>query len=119
MKEELLARYTRLVTSVESEDYRRREGVELYKAKWILADGTNLRVSEVWMDGELTKYAYYWLDEQDALLRGWDNAPHHPRIESHPHHVHQGQEIVESEARSLQDVIEWLNQEIEIENDEM
>lgn len=114
MKEELLARFTQLVTSIEAEDYRRREGVEQYKAKWILADGSNLRVSEVWLDGALTKYAYYWLDETDKLLRGWDNAPHPPRLKSHPHHVHLGLEISESEARSLPDVLEWLSREIEI-----
>ncbi len=77
MKQELLARYVRLVTRVEQVDYVRREEIELYKAKLILADGSNLRVSEVWIDGELTKYAYYWLNEKDELIRGWDNAPHH------------------------------------------
>lgn len=114
MKAELFARYARLVVNIESEDFQRREGLELYKAKLILADGSNLRVSEVWLDGKLTKYAYYWLDEQNQVMQGWDNAPHHPRVESHPHHSHQEQEILESTVRSLDDVLELLNDEFEM-----
>lgn len=114
MKADLLAKYARLVTSIESEDYRRREGLEFYKAKLILADGSNLRVSEVWLDGALTKYAYYWLDENDVVIAGWDNAPHHPGVESHPHHVHQGTRISGSGIRALPDVLEYLSKEIAI-----
>lgn len=114
MNEDLLARFTRLVTSIESVDYVRREGIELYKAKMILADGSNLGVSEVWIDRVLTKYSYYWLNENDQIIRGWDNAPHHPRIQSHPHHVHQEQEIAESSMRSFEDVLKFLSKELEM-----
>ncbi|TAH53052.1 MAG: hypothetical protein EYC68_05175 [Chloroflexota bacterium] len=119
MKQELFERYSRLIVNVETEDFQRREGIELYKAKLILADGSNLRVSEVSLDGTLTKYAYYWLDEQNELIQGWDNAPHHPRVDSHPHHSHKEDGILESPVRSLEDVLEFLNKELEVKDDEI
>lgn len=112
MKEELLARYRNLITGVVSVDHRVREGIEQYKAKLLLADGSNLRVSEVWIDGELTKYSYYWLDESDNLLAGWDNAVHHPEIKSHPHHLHTAKEARDSSIRNLDDVLAYLAKKI-------
>lgn len=114
MNQDLYARYSNLIVSIESVDFVRREGMEFYKAKLILADGSNLRVSEVWMDGTLVKYAYYRLDERDELIAGWDNAPHHPRIKSHPHHVHVQNSIIESAVRTLESVLELLVQELEL-----
>jgi hypothetical protein len=34
--------------------------------------------------------ADYWLDVNNCLLIGWDNAPHHPHLPSFPHHKHVG-----------------------------
>jgi hypothetical protein len=36
----------------------------------------------------LEKYAYYWLDAHNGLITGWDNAPHHPHLSTHPDHKH-------------------------------
>lgn len=108
MSEKLIARYRHIVTNVVSSDHRVREGIEQYKAEFRLADGSNLRVSEVYIDRVLTKYSYYWLDESDKLISGWDNAPHHPEIKSHPHHLHVGVEVHESSVRNLADVLALL-----------
>ncbi len=112
MKEELLARYSQLIVHVDSVDHRFREGIEQYKGKFLLADGSNLRVSEVWIDGELVKYSYYWLDESDNLIAGWDNAPHHPEIKTHPHHVHTAKDVSNSPVRALDDVLALLAKKI-------
>lgn len=61
-----------------------------------LIDGSSLRVWEKRRNGELEKYSYYWLDEMNNLIIGWDNAPHHKQIESHPNHKHIGKEILPS-----------------------
>lgn len=108
MKESLLARYRHLITNVISVDHRTRENVEQYKAHFLLADGSNLRVSEVFLDGELVKYSYYWLDESNRIIAGWDNAPHHPEIKTHPHHVHTSTDVRESSVRKLEDVLVLL-----------
>jgi hypothetical protein len=53
-----------------------------------LQDGTNLRVTEQWRGTSLERYSYYWLTAENTLKIGWDNAPHHTRIATHPHHKH-------------------------------
>jgi hypothetical protein len=109
---ERLASYPAVVVGVASVDHRVREGIEQYKAKLLLADGSSLHVSEVWVDGQLTKYSYYWLDESDHLIAGWDNAPHHPEIKSHPHHMHAAKEVRDSTLRDLDDVLTFLTKRI-------
>ena len=55
-----------------------------------LKDGTNLRVTEQWKGRNLKRYSYYWLSAADQIKTGWDNAPHHTRLKTHPHHKHVG-----------------------------
>ncbi|MDI6793425.1 MAG: DUF6516 family protein [bacterium] len=60
--------------------------MEKFKAKVILCDGSNLRISETWIDRRLFGYSYYWLDENNNQIIGWDNAPHHLELDNYPHH---------------------------------
>ncbi|MBI5303289.1 MAG: hypothetical protein HY868_14235 [Chloroflexi bacterium] len=112
MNDALLIHYRQLITRVESSDQFIREGLGQYKAKFLLADGSNLRVSQVWIDGALIKYSYYWLDESDNLIAGWDNAPHHPEIKTHPHHLHTADDVSDSSVRALEDVLTLLSKRI-------
>ncbi len=112
MKEELVTRYRNLVSAVVSVDYRAREGIEQYKAKFLLADGSSLRISEVFVDDELVKYSYYWLDESNNLIAGWDNAAHHPEVRSHPHHLHIPDQMVDSTIQNLEGVLDLLSKKI-------
>jgi hypothetical protein len=57
-----------------------------------LKDGTNLRVTEQWEGRTLRRYSYYWLDSSNELKIGWDNAPHHTKLNSFPHHKHVGRQ---------------------------
>lgn len=70
-------------------------------------DGTHLHISEEWRHGSLGAYSYYWLDERDALIQGWDNAPHHPQLANYPHHMHVGaqHERRPSYATTLEEVL--------------
>lgn len=61
-----------------------------FKLKVTLADGSTLRISEQYYRDTLEQYAYYWLDADNRLLIGWDNAPHHFHLPSFPHHKHVG-----------------------------
>jgi len=56
----------------------------------IFTNGSNLRVTEEWEEGVLTRYSYYWLTPDGQLQIGWDNAPHHAKLASFPHHKHVG-----------------------------
>lgn len=76
-----------------------------------LHDGTTLRVAERWrMQAHkkmLVRYSYYWLDAQNKLKVGWDNAPHHTQITNFPHHKHIGQQdsVEPSQETSLEQVM--------------
>ncbi len=72
-----------------------------------LKDGSNLRVVEQWEGERLKRYSYYWLSSENELKIGWDNAPHHTKISTFPHHKHVAQQsnIQPSEETNLEDVI--------------
>ena len=53
-----------------------------------LNDGANLRVTEQWDRDKLKRYSYYWLTGENQLKIGWDNAPHHTKLSTFPHHKH-------------------------------
>lgn len=55
-----------------------------------LKDGSNLRLTEQWFGKRLKKYSFYWLTASGELKTGWDNAPHHTRLKTFPHHKHEG-----------------------------
>jgi len=102
--------YPLLVLTVVKYEHRIRESLEQFKAVLELADGSYLHVNEVWLDRELRKYAYYWLSPADVIICGWDNAPPHREVSTYPHHVHQPDAVVNSDVRSLADVLEILQQ---------
>jgi hypothetical protein len=72
-----------------------------------LKDGTNLRIAEQWSGSILERYSYYWLTSSNDLKIGWDNAPHHTRVETYPHHKHVGrrENLKSSSEARLEEVI--------------
>ena len=79
-----------------------------------LRGGTTLRVAERWQRKALVRYSYYWLDTENKLKIGWDNAPHHRKLENFPHHKHIGEseKITVSHERCLEDVMVVLEKKI-------
>jgi hypothetical protein len=55
-----------------------------------LVDGSTIRINEQYYRNTLEQYAYYWLDSNNNLIVGWDNAPHHINLPGFPHHKHVG-----------------------------
>ena len=80
---------------------------EMLRVVLYLKDSSNLRITELWADKILKKYSYYWLNTDNELKIGWDNAPHHTKIKSFPHHRHIGQQkdLQSSTENSLEDVM--------------
>ncbi len=76
--------------------------------------GATLRVSERWKENKLFRYSYYWLDSENNLKIGWDNAPHHKNLETFPHHKHLGEKlnIVDSHEKCLEDVMDILKTQL-------
>ena len=100
--------HTDLISSVERFEHRTSFAIEQYRAVARLVDGTTLHINEVWQSGQLKKYAYYWVSPTGTVLQGWDNAPHHPWITTHPHHTHIESEVFGSDVSTLQDVLAIL-----------
>ncbi|MCX6029229.1 MAG: DUF6516 family protein [Chloroflexi bacterium] len=80
---------------------------EYLKIVLYFTDGSNLRLTEEWEEGELVRYSYYWLTSDNRLKIGWDNAPHHVELATFPHHRHVGEQANRqpSSETSLEDVM--------------
>lgn len=72
------------------------EKVLNYRYRVMLADGGFVemteRVLEVRSSLEVTKYRHHWQASTGKLIKRWDNAPHHPEIDTFPDHLHDGAE---------------------------
>lgn len=90
---------------VQQFEHRLNGAIEQLKVVALLIDGSRLHINEVHRHGHLHKYAYYWLTPTGALIIGWDNAPHHPQLTSHPSHQHTPQGIAATAVRSLADAL--------------
>ena len=55
------------------------------------------------------KYRYHFIDKENKIKR-WDNAPHHRKIKSFPHHFHNGSQILPFDEISLEVVLEKIKQ---------
>ncbi len=111
MLSQLQAR-SKLVVAITKYEHRLSGSVEQFKAIAQLVDGSRLHLNEVWLDGQLHKYAYYWLMPADEVIQGWDNAPHHSEVNTYPHHVHIVGDVHSSQVRSLADVLDILEQKL-------
>lgn len=74
-----------------------------------LADGALLEVSEAVVipetEVEWLSYRYHFQEADGTLVFRYDNAAHHPEIETFPHHKHVGEGIIASERPTLGQVI--------------
>ena len=52
--------------------------------------------------------------DNNNLLIGWDNAPHHPDITTYPHHkhIHQQTRVFASVENDLPNVLEFIEKRI-------
>lgn len=79
------------------------------KATITFTDGSELHLFEyvVLGDGDVHRedYRYHYQTAEAELIWRWDNAPHHPEIETFPHHVHVGDEVRESKPVDLEEVL--------------
>lgn len=111
MLEELRS-HPQLILEVVSYSHRINGAVAQHKAVARMMDGSTLHINEVWIEGELRKYAYYQVTPTGDVVQGWDNAPHHLDVSTHPHHRHGVGGAEASSVRSLTDVLELLTAQL-------
>jgi len=72
------------------------EKTALFRYRIKLIDESLIEITERILEerGELTttKYRYHWQTGSGKLIKRWDNAPHHPEIDTFPDHLHDGSE---------------------------
>lgn len=61
-------------------------GNELHIAEYVVTEPAIQRL----------KYRYHFQNTKSELVIRWDNAPHHPEINTHPHHAHLPQNQVKA-----------------------
>lgn len=94
------------------------EKIGIYRYKIFFNDGSFLELTERLVEKEgimtTTKYRFHWQNNKGVILKRWDNAKHHPEIDTFPHHLHDGSEenVVGHEAITGIDVIKKIIKEI-------
>jgi hypothetical protein len=72
------------------------EKTALFRYRIKLIDESLIEITERILEerGGLTttKYRYHWQTGSEKLIKRWDNAPHHPEIDTFPDHLHDGSE---------------------------
>lgn len=70
--------------------------VAVYRYRLTLLDDSLLEASErVVQSGTgvaVTTYSFHWQDRDGNLIARWDNARHHLKLPTFPHHIHDGGE---------------------------
>lgn len=90
-------------------DYEIHQLIEEISASFLrisveLIDRSHLFIKELlFPDG--SKYSYHWQSTDGKLLIRWDNAPHHPEIDTYPDHKHIGEEVLSSNRVSIEEVL--------------
>ncbi len=73
------------------------EMVAVYRYRLKMSDRSLLELTERLVEEKGTlsikKYRHHWQGTDGQVIERWDNAPHHPEIETFPHHLHDGSEI--------------------------
>ena len=72
------------------------EKVALYRYRLKMSDRSLLELTERLVEEKRTlsikRYRHHWQSHDGQVIKRWDNAPHHPEIDTFPHHLHDGSE---------------------------
>lgn len=92
------------------------EGGFYIKIRALLINDSDLYIRE-YSDVDERNYSYHWQDLNRQLLMRWDNAGHHKHIETHPHHVHHGNDILPSYHISCEEILKDIEEKISIKKE--
>ena len=109
---EILKTFDQIIVRIEQIFSEFRGSYLVFKAKVLLLDGTNLRIYRAWKDGKEVVYNYYWLDQNNQVIIGWDNSHEVKGISTSPHHKHEQSICKDSEERTLADVLKVIMDKI-------
>lgn len=106
-----LLKSSKLIKNYEIIDFKKGEDFYYLKAKDEIIDGSLLYIKEYISENEYL-YSYHWQDTVGKIIVRWDNAPHHKKIKTYPHHTHQNG-IKESKIKDFKDILILIKKIIE------
>lgn len=78
-----------------------------FRLKAFLTEKESIEIFEFYFSGNLLKFSYTYIKEIFSTLR-YDNAPHHKKLKSFPHHRHIKDIIKELEKPRLEEFLREL-----------
>lgn len=78
-----------------------------FRLKAVLTEKEFIEIFEFYFSGNLLKYSYTYIKDSISILR-YDNAPHHKKLKSFPHHKHIQDIIKELEKPRLEEFLREL-----------
>ena len=100
-----------IVSSYEILDFKQGSQFYYLKVKVKLTDGSTLQV-RMFVSDQDYNYSYHWQNENEKLIIRWDNSPHHPELETFPHHKHINNEVAKSLEISLEEVLLFIQKRL-------
>ena len=101
-----------IIYSYEIQRYKQYDGAYEFAAVVWFNDKSVLYIKDyVFLNGE-RKYSFHWQDEQNKLLRRWDNSPYHKDIKTFPFHLHTATGLEKSRPMTLKKVLEFIAKQI-------
>jgi hypothetical protein len=97
--------------------YREWDSGYYYRVRVSLADGSSLHARE-FFDGNQRHYSFHWQTAEGVMIRRWDDAPHYPHLETHPHHVHEDGTVGPSFPMSLEEALGEIEKQLGPPSDE-
>lgn len=89
------------------ERYSMEEGFIQISVK--LKNENRLEIFEYYSVAEgLEDYRYQLMGKDNVFIARWDTAPHHPDIKTHPYHLHDKKEVVESKKMNILSLLQNL-----------
>ena len=102
-----------IVESYEVIDYKEGRDFYFLKIRAMLIDGSVLHIRE-FVSGDDYSYSIQWQRDGELIIR-WDNAPHHRKLSTFPHHKHVGSDknVLPSSEITLEDVLRVISSNIQ------
>ena len=109
--EKIILEFSEIINIYKTEKKKYNEIQGLISGSIIFMDNTKLSFLEFKnLDvNSKIKYKYHYMDKNNKLIFRYDNAKHHPEIDTFPHHVHTENKISESEEPELIDILIQIN----------
>ncbi len=114
LQDTILSRGEIEVEEMEIFDRSDRPGrVSEFYARLRFYNGSQLQIVEKLVVERYTiiksRYVYHYQQSDGILIFRYDNVPHHPEIETHPHHKHVGDATVATQPPDLSEVLHEID----------